>query len=463
MEQKIRMNLLEQTARAAQGAPGRKDVAVLHINHCMDNTFRFNDVLKGLFGHVTLLTPPYSNQDIPEGYPGPCYHGARREGRYCLMKDRRELGLSCGQFLEATLLLLEEAFRQELVPLLRQGKKLLIIEDGGYHFEALPQVRRMFPGVEDSIIGVVEQTTSGTRRSMSRQGYRYAYPCASIARSDIKMNVESIFIGQRIVEELGLMLYEADTFYSFHDVLLLGYGIVGRSCRMALEGHFCRLAAYDTNPRVLRVAREEGLRAYPRPVPEMFARDTIVIGCVGRPSFDEEMFRAFLAGEGKTLYLASGSSKDVEFSYFLRYLAGSEAQIPGLVLEGQETARWYRRCRFRYGGGEKTVYLMAEGKPVNFYREGVISLTYRVIDLVFTEMLQMALYLCRHRDLPPQLYVLGGDNPITRAVSEGDMLERWFRENQLWHPGELERFLRPHPLAGELREIAWERDNGENH
>lgn len=463
MKQRASMKLLEQTARAAKAEKGREDIAVLHINHCMDNTFYFNDVLQSLFGHVTLLTPPYSNQDIPEGYSGPCYHGMRRDGVYHLMKDRVELGCGSAEFLEATLLLLEEAFQRELISLLRQGKKLLIIEDGGYHFEALPRVKRLFPEVEDRIIGVVEQTTSGTRRSMSRKGYRYAYPCASVARSDIKMHVESIFIGQRIVEELGLMLYAADAFYSFHSVLLVGYGIVGRSCRMALEGRFCQLEAYDTDSRVLEVAEKDGLRIYSQPDPAMFFRDTIVIGCVGGPSFGEELFRAFLEGQGTNLYLASGSSKDVEFSYFLRYLVGKEAAIPGLALEDRETAEWYSCYRFRYGGVEKAVYLMAEGKPVNFYRQNVISLTYRVIDLVFTEMLQMALYLCRNRNLPPQLYVLGEDNPITRAVSEKDLLDLWFQENHFWYQGDLATFLQPHPLADELRKVAWEKDHGEDY
>ena len=277
------------------------------------------------------------------------------------------------------------------------------------------------------------------------------------------MNVESIFIGQRIVEELGLMLYAADAFYSFHSVLLVGYGVVGRSCRMALEGRFCRIEAYDTNPRVLRVAEKDGLRAYSKPALEMFSGDTIVIGCVGRPSFGEELFRAFLGGQGTNLYLASGSSKDVEFSWFLRYLAGKEAEIPGLSLEEQETAEWYTCYCVRYDGAEKNVYLMAEGKPVNFYRQGVISLTYRVIDLVFTEMLKMALYLCRNRDLPPRLYILGEDNPITRAVSEKELLDLWFQENRFWYQGELETFLRPHPLAAELRKITWEKDHGEDY
>lgn len=455
------MRLLEQTAREAKKEKWLEDVAVLHINHCMDNTFSFNEVLRSLFGHVTLVTPPYNNQDIPDAYPGSCYHGMRQDGVYCLMKNRTELGGGATDFLDATLLLLEEAFRQELIPLLRQGKKLLIMEDGGYHFEVLSHVKRLFPEVENRILGAVEQTTSGTRRSMNRQGYLYAYPCVSIARSDIKMNVESIFIGQRITEELGLMLYEADTFFSFHSVLLIGYGIIGRSCRLALEGRFCRIAAYDTNPCVLQAAEKEGLYTYSGPSPEMFSEDTIVIGCVGSPSFGEEMFRAFLDGQGTNLYLASGSSKEVEFSWFLRYLVGKETEISGLSLEEQRTAKRHTCYRFRYNGIEKNVYIMAEGKPVNFYREGVISLTYRVIDLVFTEMLKMALYLCRNRDLPAQLYILGEDNPITRAVSEKELLNWWFQENRFWHQGELEAFLQPHPLAAELRRIIWDKKDGE--
>ena len=457
----VSMRLLEQTAREAGKEKWLEDVAVLHINHCMDNTFSFNEVLRSLFGHVTLVTPPYNNQDIPEAYPGSCYHGIRQDGVYRLMKNRTALGAGGTDFLDATLLLLEEAFRQELIPLLRQGKRLLIIEDGGYHFEVLSRIKRLFPEVESRILGVVEQTTSGTRQSMSRQGYRYAYPCISIARSDIKMNVESIFIGQRITEELGLMLYEADTFFSFHSVLLIGYGIIGRSCRLALEGRFCHIAAYDTNPCVLQAAQKEGLDTYLEPSPEIFSEDTIVIGCVGSSSFGEEMFRAFLDGKGTNLYLASGSSKEVEFSWFFRYLAEKETEISGLFLEEQRTAKRHTCYRFRYNGSEKNVYIMAEGKPVNFYREGVISLTYRMIDLVFTEMLKMALYLCRNRDLPSKLYILGEDNPVTRSVSEKELLNRWFQENHFWYQGELEAFLQPHPMAAELRRITWDKKDGE--
>lgn len=456
------MKLLERTARLAQEGPGREDVVVLHINHCMDNTFYFNDILKSLFGHVTLVTPPYNNRGMQGHNAAPYYHGVYREGNYHLMRNGVGLGRCAGDFLEATLLLLEEAICRELVPLLRQGKKLLILEDGGYHFEALARVKERFPEVEGRIIGVVEQTTSGTRRSMDAQGYRYAYPCASVARSMVKMHWEAIFIGQRVVEELGLMLYAADAFYSFHTVLLVGYGVVGRSCRRALEGRLCQMEAFDIDPEALQAARADALAAFPKPVPEMFPRDTILIGCVGRPSFGEEMFWAFLEGRGRCLYLASGSSQDVEFSYFLRYLAGKEAPIPGLRLEGQRAEEWFDCYQFCYGGVQKTVYLMAGGKPVNFRREGVISLTYRVIDLVFTEMLSLALYLCSHRDMAPQLYMLGEDNPITRAVCEQELLAQWFGENDFWCPQELRGFLPGWSGEQALQEGTGEEGSGQN-
>ena len=80
---------------------------------------------------------------------------------------------------------------------------------------------------------------------------------------------------------------------------------------MALKGRFCQLEAYDTDSRMLEVAENDGLRTYSHPSPEMFCEDTVVIGCVGRPSFGEELFRAFLDGQGKNLYLASGSSKEI--------------------------------------------------------------------------------------------------------------------------------------------------------
>ena len=126
-------------------------------------------------------------------------------------------------------------------------------------------------------------------------------------------------------------------FYSFHSVLLVGYGIVGRGCRMAVEGRFCQLEAYDTDSRVLEIAEKDGLRTYSHPDPAMFSRDTIIIGCVGGPSFGRNC-SGLPQGQGTNLYLASGSSKDVGFTTFLRFSGREkEARSPTLYLK-QEAA-----------------------------------------------------------------------------------------------------------------------------
>lgn len=458
----MEMKILERTANDAKKRHIWDDVVVLHINHCLDNSFFFNDVLKTLFFDVVFVAVPYNNQQVDSTYPNSCYHGLCQDGVYQLMKNGALLGVSHPEFLEATYLLMQEAFCREIIPLLQSGKKLLVIEDGGYHFEVLSRLRTLYPDIEKNTIGVVEQTTSGTRNSMSKTGYRYPYPCASIARSDIKMELESIFIGQRIVEELALMLYEADAFLSFHSVLLVGYGIVGRSCRMALEGRLCQLSAYDTDADIRQLAFQDGLEVYDAPNEQMFFHDTIVIGCVGRPSFGIEMFRCFLAGKAQKLYLASGSSKDVEFKEILQYLSGHQPQIAGLSLVEVEEKPLYTKYRFDYNGTMKELFLLAEGKPVNFYREGVISLTYRVIDLVFAEMLHLALYLCSHRDLSPQLYILGEDNAVTKDISERNLLDLWFQENRFYYKGDARSFLNPHPMEGSLRKVAWESDYGKD-
>ncbi len=458
----MEMKILEQVACEGKRKHIGTDIVVLHINHCLDNSFFFNNVLNSVFSHVIFIAVPYNNQEVDNQYPYPCYHGLFWDGAYHLMKNGKELGIQHPDFLEASLLLLQEAFCREIIPLLQKGKKLLIIEDGGYHFEALSRLKPIYPDIEKDTVGVVEQTTSGTRNSMSETGYRYAYPCASVARSQIKMELESIFIGQRVIEELGLMLYTADAFLSFHSILLVGYGIIGRSCRIALEGKYCSISAYDTNPQIRQVAQEEGVQTYDEPCPEMFLRDTVVIGCVGQPSFGREMFLSFLNGEGEKLYLASGSSKDVEFQYILQYLAGNEQPISSLSLESMEKKEFYVRYNFFYKGKRKAVFLLAEGKPVNFYRKGVISLTYRVIDLVFAEMLQLAVYLCEHPELPPQLYILGEDNPLTANISEQNLLELWFQENNFYYQEDIQKFLNPHPMTEFLRKIVWENDYGKD-
>lgn len=446
----MEMKLLEETAARADKNFCR-DVVVLHCNHCLDNTFYYNKVLQSLFGSLVFLAIPYNNRSPGENFTYAVYHAVYDELCYHLKKNGSMTGHDATGLSEAVEDMFEMAI-DDIVPLLLSGKKLLIVEDGGFHLPPLKKAERKYPFLSEVIVGVVEQTTLGTRRCMDGTGqFRYAYPCASVAKSDVKMYVESIFIGQRIVEELSLMLHSIDCFFTFRHILICGYGIVGRSVARALRGRIARIDIFDKDRKAGELAGKEGFKVYHHPDRKMFERDTVWIGCVGSGVFDEECLKSFLSGNGENLYLASGSSRNVEFSYMLCYLEGKEPPVEGLTLLNAHKMDYASLYEFSYNGRKKNIWIVAEGKPVNFYRQDGVSLTHSVMDLVFTEMLLLSLFLCTNPRLDVKLYLLGLSPELKAYINEENLIVRWFWLRQF----ELERsvweLLDPHPLGEQLR------------
>lgn len=291
-------------------------------------------------------------------------------------------------------------------------------------------------------MGSVEQTTSGTRLDRYYYGtYGYEFPCVSIARSDLKMDVEALFIAGRILRELDRMLYERNTFLEFHQVLLLGYGALGRAAAKLLKDRMVRLLVYENDPRIRNLAREENC-----PVAECvdegcFPADTIVLGMTGEEAFTMEMLGAFGRSPAGRLYLASGSSKQTEFQAFMRY--AEQNKIRGR--QGKFT------CPMPSGEKKRTkeIYLLADGMPLNFRSETGGSLTESMIDLIFTEMLLCGLWICEGRG-QNRMY-LAGEEKIP-GLDERRLFKRWCGLYGLWdaYPG-------PHPEKEYLRRRTYER------
>lgn len=463
----MNMKFLNQTAGNADPLSCR-DVVVLHINHLMDNTFYFNEVLNRVFAGLIFIALPYNHRQPPAEPSYPFYfetaEESKEEGRETeqkksggkvkaiIKKNNETVGAAGQDFIQTIRLMVEHAIRTELAPNVREGKRLLIIEDGGIYYEAAAGMENRDPMVEQAILGIVEQTTLGTRKCIDTKGmYRYACPCASVAKSDVKMYFESIFIGQRIVEELSGLLRAEDAFFSFYHVLLCGYGIIGRSVAKSLSGRKCEITVVDKDPDILALARREGYTACSTTDKNLFSRDTIWIGCVGAPVFGKEWLFAFLEGQGETLFLASGSSKTVEFESFLHFIEGREPGIEGLVLKYVEPGIGCKHYIFDYHGKSKKIVLIAEGRPVNFYAEKDASLTFQVIDLVFAEMLSLAFYLCSHRNLPARLYLLGTAPEFEEAVSEEALLQEWCSKKNITIKNGIIEYLDGHPLGKQLR------------
>ena len=451
----MRMPVLDMVMESAAKASDfdGSNIVVLHVNHCMDNSFYFSEALKQIFHEVVFIGVPYNDKEVTPGYTFRYYYGKNKKGIYELYQGPKLFQITSQDFTEATELLLERAMERDILPHLRAGKKLLVIEDGGYHYKVLNRMAEKEPLLKTHMLGSVEQTTSGTVKCIDASKENgYAYPCTSISRSNIKMHVEARFIGHRVVEELSSFLYTANTFLDFHNVLILGYGIVGRRVARDLKGKRCQITVYDNDDFISRIARAEGFRTASTITPENFQKSTILIGNVGADVFPAEILLAFLDGAADSLYLASSSSQDREFKTFINM---TQEKIPfpeGVVLTEEIPEEFYTIYRLSYQGRIKNVYLIAQGMPVNFYRKDVISLTYSIIDLIFSEMLSMGITLCRDEHLPKKLYLLGEDDGFMPFVSEEELTELWFEKYDLSDGNDIQEILDSHPFSGYLRD-----------
>ncbi len=179
-----------------------ENVVLLNINHDMRNTYCFSAELKKKFGKVVQIGVSYassSEEDRSVFSDGIYYYALRNKSRtYSLQRNEAPLRVRVPSIVDSMDMLITIAVAGDILPEIKKGKKLFIIEDGGYHPQTIDNLEEIYPELCGSIIGSVEQTTSGTKILSSRT--KYDYPSFSIARSEIKMCLESVFIGQKIVE-----------------------------------------------------------------------------------------------------------------------------------------------------------------------------------------------------------------------------------------------------------------------
>ena len=420
-----------------------RNIVLFHINHFLDNSLVFNQVAAQLFDKVVFLGVPYHSEVTGmkqyQCRDYSCYYGRWKAETFLMYHNGQQIDTFTGNFEGVCKGMLETVLQEELLHAVHEGKQILVLEDGGYLCQFFYEWKKKYPQLEGSIIGSVEQTTSGTRRSMRYYGRNgYEFPCISVSRSDFKMDVEALFIGNRIVVELERCLYALDTFMEFHQVLLLGYGVLGRVIAGILQKRQLQLTVYDIDPSIRQLAREEGYFVVDSMQQFVFQKDTVVLGVTGEDSFTLEMLEMFRVSPAKRMYLASGSSKQIEFQTFLRYMGQRGAK------EGQKKSRY----TFSDGNNKssKQVYLLADGMPVNFYHKNGGSLTFSVMDFIFTEMLLCACSLVRRKDLEKRMYLAGEDE--LPELNEALLFHKWC---ELY--GLLAQYPGMHPAKEYLRRL----------
>ena len=436
---------------------GRKydDIVLLNINHDTGNTYTFSSELQHKFGKVIQVGASYSSSTEFERklFEGGIYYYAirNREKTFSLQRSEVPLRIRTQTFMDSMDMLITVAIAKDVLPEIERGKKLFIIEDGGYHSQTIDNLNEIFPVLQGNIIGSVEQTTSGTKILSSRT--KYNYPSFSIARSDIKMCLESVFIGQKIVEELSAFLAFANQFFNFSPVLLIGYGIFGRAVVKKLNGYCCDISVCDIDETIRSTARQEGYPAYPEITREVFRDHQIIIAMTGNRSFGVKELEEYLESDADGIYLSSGSSKDVEYKDILDLIESPEGSPFTFFLE--ETGPYYEKYSVSNGRTKKVFYLIARGMPVNFCREDTISLTDRMIDLIFAEMTLCAAAIIESGKIKNGLYLLG-DSDAPLQLDERKLMKEWFAINRLLRDGEdLEQKLIIHPCRQYLRKMTY--------
>lgn len=213
------------------------------------------------------------------------------------------------------------------------------------------------------IAGIVEETNQGHWR-YANVAADLQYPVLSIAQSRPKQ-VEHLTVGPAIVFSTDKILRdELKDSLQRKNALVLGYGNVGRGIARALWGLSATVSVFDTDPVRLIEARLQGFRIGPKA--ELLRVADVVFGATGRRALGQEDFDLLASG----VYLVSGSSRQVEFDVAALESTGTKERLsPSLT-------------RFRLG--DKEVFLVNEGFPVNF-RDTSIPMA--IADLVFAEAL----------------------------------------------------------------------------
>ncbi len=421
-----------------------KKTIILHINHYLTDILELNKIFASLSSFLIYIAIPYSNYEIA---PVPIYktlYANVNNGQFLLKDDKKSIE-ALDDFSATMNKLIDYAIENVIVPKLNEDSslQLLIIEDGGFHYVRLDKHIKKGLIDRNRIIGSIEQTASGVRRCLNyRETNQLNYPVLTVARSNIKMRMESFFVARRVIDELNYLLYMADCFLSYHTVVVIGYGSIGRNIALSLKAMKCDVYVYDISEKIIQAAKNDGFTIIDKAnlFPFADADNIIIIGATGNSSFTFEMLRQFVCSNISHIYLASASSKRVEFQNVIEFFEGSHHHPENEIADEINSIKITRKnfgteCDFVYNANGKNITLIADGYPVNFYRKDTISLTYSIIDLINAEIVNLVKELLnRHDDLQKEIYFLGD---CKLPLDEAPLLAEWFHAfkrniNDVW-------------------------------
>lgn len=168
---------------------------------------------------------------------------------------------------------------------LSKYSKIIILDDGGYLIHSANLLLKGF----DNVLGV-EQTSSGFHKLKDN---KISFPVLNVARSGLKLNLESKFIAEYLIKNLDIKLQKFNI--KPKNILVIGMGAIGKEVYNLLkERHsvsFFDIATHKSSD-----------------LEKIILNNDIIIGCTGAISVSK------LMNIKHNVVLTSASSSDREFN-----------------------------------------------------------------------------------------------------------------------------------------------------
>ncbi len=331
--------------------------------------------------------------------------------------------------------------------------KILLIEDGGYVAPILNQRckedktlgelceefwiscpqdlagRKLKDFLSERVVGTVEHTRNGYDRLVKTAGVEkdLVFPAFSIAISEQKTLEESKEVAHSILNAIENALHGLGKVLSTRKIMTLGsMGNIGGFLQKYLIGG--RL--HETNLKVIEVDLK--CKSYTDVLfpnftsvsDEIFYDIDLIIGVTGDSVLKQKDWENWILNGNKPhLYVASGSTKTVEFADLIEWLnqlyLNNDPKIGDIpvrltndrILDPQTQMDLGGKVRFNFVQDgkekEKTIFLLSDGSPINFLFFGVPT---ESMDPIITQLTTVSLGLAGHyknKTLPaPKLYAV---------------------------------------------------------
>lgn len=315
----------------------KRDVNTLAVAHMVPNTVLFVPALNDLTSVSAVLPKPKS---------------VNRPEFEVIGKRFRTIELSREWAREADQVV-DQMHRLGL-----RGKKVVIVDIGGYFSESISSIKAKFDG---DLCGVLEGTENGAKKYEDHMPHDC--PVITVARSPLKLP-EDYLVASSVVFSIEAVLREYAEILQTRSATVIGYGRVGSPVAEILRGRGISTVVHDIDPVKLAEAAAKGFRAYPR-LSDALSQASLVVCATGNKALNLRGFAMLRSG----CVVASVTSADDELD-----LGGLDLGYTKEILSSSITRYTENRAARRHFS------LIAGGNAANFLHGAVIGPAIQLIE-----------------------------------------------------------------------------------